>query len=182
MTPNTIVGRGGWCAVCTNKTEKILLECLCKLFGKSNVQCQYVVKMDNMRRVYDFKIDKYNILIELDGRQHFTQVQNWDSPEYNLNNDIMKINHAIENDYTIIHLLQTDVFNNLNDWKNKLIENIQKHDKPKVIILNNSSNIYKNHIQKLTDDDYDCNIVKKKSIYYLSKNIYDTDSDSDSDD
>jgi very-short-patch-repair endonuclease len=66
------------------------------------------------------------MIIELDGEQHFTQVSNWKSPEEQFDNDKFKQECANKNGYSIIRILQVDVFNNKYDWKTELINNIEK--------------------------------------------------------
>ena len=75
---------------------------------------------------FDFCIEEYKIIIELDGIQHFEQVSNWSSPEEQLKNDKYKEQCANENGHSIIRILQEDVFNDKYDWKNELINNIEK--------------------------------------------------------
>ena len=75
---------------------------------------------------FDFCIEEYKIIIELDGAQHFIQVLNWKSPEEQLKNDKFKEACANNNSYSVIRLLQEDVFNDKYDWKTELINNIEK--------------------------------------------------------
>ena len=84
---------------------------------------------------FDFLIEKYKIIIELDGRQHFEQVSNWENPKNVQKNDMHKMKKAIHNGYTIIRLLQNDVYNNKNNWKKNLIDNIKYHKNPCCILL-----------------------------------------------
>jgi len=149
----------GWCAICKHKTEKILFEYLDKKYGNKNIKSQFVIDIDNNKFRYDFLIKNKNILIELDGNQHFMQISNWETPEYNLNNDSIKINYAIKNNYTIIHLLQTDVLKNINNWKTKLDKLIMEYDNPQVIIINNDANIYEKHIDKIKENNINLIII-----------------------
>jgi very-short-patch-repair endonuclease len=145
-----IISSGCWCPICKHKTEKILYKWLCEKYKKENVKSQFVIEKNENKLRYDFLIKDLNILIELDGNQHFIQIMNWTSPEYNLNNDINKINYALEKNYTIIHLLQMDVLKNINDWDKKLLNCIQKNETPQIIIIDND-NIYKNHISNINN-------------------------------
>jgi len=140
------VTRGNWCPLCVNKTELKLRDWLCEQYGNNNIETQYKLEHENRTYFYDFYIPKFNILIELDGLQHFKQVAKWKTPEHNLKNDINKIVLALNNDKTIIHLLQEDVLFDRNHWKNKLIKNIKEYNEPSVIYVNNKG-IYKNHIE-----------------------------------
>ena len=51
----------------------------------------------------------------MDGPQHFTQVANWRPPELQQQQDLFKTKCAVENGYTVIRVLQTDVANDLID-------------------------------------------------------------------
>lgn len=75
-------------------------------------------------------------MIEPDGNQHFEQVGSWGSPEEHRERDHFKMNLALENGYSIIRILQVDVWEDKNDWKNKLIEAITRvYKKPKIVYL-----------------------------------------------
>ena len=75
---------------------------------------------------FDFCIEELKIILELDGRQHFEQVMNWKTPEEQYENDKYKEKCANDKCYSIIRLLQEDVFNDKYDWKTELINNIEK--------------------------------------------------------
>ena len=81
-----------------------------------------------MHLPFDFCIEELKIILELDGRQHFEQVMNWKTPEEQYENDKYKEKCANENGYSIIRLLQEDVFNEKYDFGNfnKLIINTRK--------------------------------------------------------
>ena len=75
---------------------------------------------------YDFCIPEYKIIIELDGAQHFRQVSNWSSPEEQFENDKYKEECANQNGYSVIRLLQEDVYNDTYDWVKELCEAIEQ--------------------------------------------------------
>jgi very-short-patch-repair endonuclease len=114
------------CPYCVNKTEKKLYDNIYIIYP--NLIQQYRVEWcKNVNYLpYDFCIEEYKIIIELDGPQHFRQVSNWKSPEEQHENDKYKQNCANEKGYSIIRLLQEDVFYNKYDWKTELINNIEK--------------------------------------------------------
>jgi very-short-patch-repair endonuclease len=62
----------------------------------------------------------------LDGDQRFRQVRNWKTPEETRKLDIYKQNKAIEKGYSVIRILQKDVFYDKNDWLNTLLEKIKE--------------------------------------------------------
>lgn len=111
----------------------------------------------NDKYIYDFYIEKFNLIIELDGLQHFEQVGNWKPPEHNLNNDINKIHLAYKNKHSIIHLLQENVYENKNDWMTKLSNYIKKYDKKSCIFIDDNRNLYENHIQNINNK---INVIK----------------------
>jgi very-short-patch-repair endonuclease len=75
---------------------------------------------------FDFCILEYKIIIELDGPQHFIQISNWASPEEQQENDKYKEECANQNGYSVIRLLQEDVFYDTYDWVKELCEAIEK--------------------------------------------------------
>ena len=76
---------------------------------------------------FDFTNIKDKIIIELDGRQHFIKVERWNSnPDDIRATDVYKMKRAIKKGYTVIRILQTDVYHDRNDWKNKLNTTVQK--------------------------------------------------------
>ena len=118
--------RGAGCPLCVNKTEAKLYEQLLPIYPTLIIQ----FKQDWCKRIkhlpYDFCIPEYNIIIELDGAQHFRQVANWSSPEEQQENDKFKETCANENGYSIIRLLQEDVFYDTYDWVKELCESIEE--------------------------------------------------------
>lgn len=110
--PNSIL-RGEWCPLCKNKSEAKLFEYLKNLFP--NTIREFNEKWMGRLR-YDFLIPELKLIIELDGEQHFEQIMNWASPEHQLVNDVYKTKLANENGYTIIRLLQKEVFYNKIEW------------------------------------------------------------------
>ena len=124
------------CPHCHNKTEGILNNILKKNFNyeiKNNLGFDWCKKIKKLR--YDFIIEDLKCIIELDGIQHFKQVSNWKDPENQLKNDIFKNEKAMENGYTMIRVLQTDVFDNNPDTLLKLILSIHKYQEPQLICI-----------------------------------------------
>jgi len=132
-----VTNSGTWCPWCVNKTEDKLNQILILKYPSLITQ----FKQDWCKRIrnlpFDFCIPEYKIIIELDGRQHFQQVSNWSNPEEQQDNDKFKEKCANDNGYSVIRLLQEDVYNDTYDWFHELSEKIQ-------IILNSNSiqNIY----------------------------------------
>jgi very-short-patch-repair endonuclease len=121
------ITKGIWCPYCVNKTEKILYDKL--IFTYPALKRQYKVKWCKNKNYlpFDFVIEEEKIIIELDGKQHFEQIGNWASPEENRKNDLYKMKCANENGFSVIRLLQKDVYENKYHWLNGLISNIEKN-------------------------------------------------------
>lgn len=69
---------------------------------------------------YDFLLSSdlfsTQLIIELDGPQHFRQISNWKSPERQQETDRYKDRMAKYNGYSIIRVLQEEVLENENKW------------------------------------------------------------------
>jgi very-short-patch-repair endonuclease len=147
---------GRWCPNCKNKTEKMIHLYLNNIYDVAiHPKFNWCKNINYLP--FDFLIDKYKLLIELDGDQHFFQVMNWKSPEENFKTDIFKINKAIENNYSIIRIRQYDFKYNNYDWKNILIQYIKMYDNPTVIFISKKINIYDKYIDDLKNK---CKIIK----------------------
>jgi len=123
------VCRGKWCPFCVNKTETKLYEALTKYYP--SLIKQYRVKWcknNKTNRCYpfDFIIPELNIIIELDGRQHFIKVHKWGNPEDIQKTDKYKMKIANENNISVIRILQEDVFYNTYNWIEELLGKITK--------------------------------------------------------
>jgi very-short-patch-repair endonuclease len=120
------ITRGIWCSFCVNKTEKILFNKLVEKYD--SLKRQYKVDWcKNIKHLpFDFVIEERKIIIELDGKQHFEQIGNWQSPEKNREIDIYKMKCANENGISIIRILQKDVYKNKYNWLDEICFNIEK--------------------------------------------------------
>jgi very-short-patch-repair endonuclease len=143
------ITKGVWCSFCVNKTELILFD---KLKEKYNtLKRQYKVDWCKNKKhlPFDFVIEERKIIIELDGKQHFEQIGKWKSPEETRKNDLYKMKCANDNGFSIIRILQKDVYKNKYDWLNELILIIEK-----LTTENIFQNIYmcKNNEYKIFDN------------------------------
>jgi very-short-patch-repair endonuclease len=123
------ISKGGWCPYCVNKTEQKLYDNLQPIYN--NLQQQYKVdwcKSDTTNKCYpfDFVLGEHKIIIELDGLQHFEQVSNWDSPDKVNARDKYKMKQANDNGYSVIRILQEDVFYDTYQWLDELKQIIEK--------------------------------------------------------
>ena len=126
---------GSWCIFCKNKTEGILLDWLNEKYKSINYQVLFEWCKNKRRLPFDFLIEEFNLIIELDGIQHYKQVSCWKSPEENQIIDKFKMEKALKNNYSIIRIKQEDIWFNKIDWKNILIRHIYKYDKPTIIYI-----------------------------------------------
>ncbi len=110
------------CALCANKTEKKLYDALRAVDANVAYQAQF----DWSRQYrYDFFI-RPNILIELDGPQHFVPVRSWKSGFDVCDTDVKKEELATQHGFFVIRVLQDDVWNDVGDWKCFLDTSISK--------------------------------------------------------
>lgn len=124
ISPNNHL-RGKACPKCVNKTEQKLYDKLITLYP--TLQQQFKVEWCKNKTFlpFDFIIPENKIIIELDGRQHFEQVRNWDEPKKTQENDKYKMKCANDNNYSVIRILQEDVFYDSYDWLFELNDNIK---------------------------------------------------------
>lgn len=131
------ISRGQWCSCRRNKTETILYKFLKKHFNNIIKQKTFRWCKNKKNLPFDFCVDDYKIIIELDGDQHFNQVSNWKSPTETQKRDIYKMQQANLHDYTVIRLLQQDIWANKNPyWKNQLLDAIRSYNNPINLFLN----------------------------------------------
>jgi very-short-patch-repair endonuclease len=138
------VANGTWCGKCKHKTEHLLYNFLLGHFN--NLISQFSPEWFGRMRS-DFCLGDIKVIIELDGEQHFKQVSNWTAPEITQQNDKLKMELANQHGYSVIRLLQPDVFNDKYDWKKELLEAIKvvkEHPSPTNIFLckNNEYQVY----------------------------------------
>jgi hypothetical protein len=75
------VTQGFWCNKYKYKTQLKLLVHLITIYLEVEGQKTFDWCKNINHLPFDFYIPQFNLLIELDGPQHFRQVQNWDTPE-----------------------------------------------------------------------------------------------------
>ena len=133
------ITKGIWCSSCVNKTEEKLYNELTKHYFVKRQFKPYWCKNPKTNRYlpYDFILQDLNIIVEQDGLQHFKQIGNWQSPELTKINDIYKIKCANENGYSMIRILQKDIWHDKYDWLQELLDNINK-----IVLENRVQNIY----------------------------------------
>jgi P4 family phage/plasmid primase-like protien len=105
------------------KTETKLYEWLKSKFPfvEREKQFSWTLNIDtNHFRRYDFFIKDFNILIELDGIQHFQQVQGWENVREIQRIDNVKNELALQNGYHVIRICQRIVWKDAEDWEGQL--------------------------------------------------------------
>ncbi len=150
------------CGKCLYKTESIILKFLEKTYHNISFQVKFNWCKNKQKLPFDLLLNDFNIILEIDGIQHFQQVSNWTSPLLNLKNDTYKANLAINNGYKIIRISQEDVFNNRFNWQDLLKKNIEKLNKleDNIIYLSTDYNLYNKHKFELTKK-----IIENKLLY-----------------
>nr|WQM86790.1 restriction endonuclease [Marseillevirus cajuinensis] len=122
-----------WCPLCKNKTEDKLFSFLEEHFKDPIHQFKTSWCKNpetNKFLPFDFCVSK--TIIELDGAQHYKQVSNWQSPELTQKNDRYKEEQALKNGYSVLRILQEDVWDDKIDWKGLLLEHIKDYETPVV--------------------------------------------------
>lgn len=151
------INNGNWCSICKNKTERKFkewfndffdykLEHLARFRWKTNDNINFY------KLSFDFLISELDVLIEIDGRQHFEQVLNWTSYKLVQKVDVYKMKHAIKNNITVIRICQEDIWYDKYNWKSDIKQHIKKYDNPTVIYLSRNKNLYDYHKYLMTVD------------------------------
>lgn len=172
QTPSKHINCKAGCPFCVNKTEGKLFNWL-----QNN---DYVVEKSkrfewckNKRPLpYDFFIKKLNLIIELDGDQHFFRAGKWDSPKKTQKNDKYKTKCANKHGISVIRIYQPDVWFDKNDWETKLLKAIKKYKEPTNIYI---GDVYKKSYDKGIRKNYNNIFVssyKKLSLLNALTMIY----------
>nr|WNL49566.1 restriction endonuclease [Marseillevirus sp.] len=125
------ISAGRWCPKCKHKTEAKLFSFLKENFEEPIHQFRvpWCKSPETDRELpFDFCVSK--TIIELDGVQHYKQVSNWKSPEEQQKTDRYKEEQANKNGYSVLRILQEDVWNDKLDWKNLLLGHVKDYDEP----------------------------------------------------
>ncbi len=163
--------QGQWCPYCINKTETKLLSFLTEHHTvQHKFKPSFAVKRGKNYYEYDFLLGN-NIVLELDGPQHFIQVSNWKTPDHNLQNDFVKQFLANMNDYHVIRIVQSDVWDDTYDWKNLLqvaIEHLQSSNEIQNLYLDTKGEY--NNLKKLTNENNGDNYNRERILALLFQN------------
>jgi very-short-patch-repair endonuclease len=147
------VNSGSWCPFCKHKTELKIFSFIKenKIEITRQFKCDWCRNPETNKYLpFDLCIEDKRIIIEIDGRQHFENVEYWrSSSEENTNRDVYKMNQALQKGYSIIRIYQPDVWRNSYDWKTNLLSVISKCEPNKVYYLSKDEKIYDNHQNKM---------------------------------
>ncbi|AMQ10950.1 restriction endonuclease [Brazilian marseillevirus] len=127
---------GQWCPKCKNKSEAKVLSFLEENFRNTIHQFRVPwCKNPETGKCLPFDFCVSKTIIELDGEQHYKQVSNWKSPEEYQKRDRYKEECAIKNGYSVIRILQKDVWNEEKEWRRLLLAHVKDHETPAVRVL-----------------------------------------------
>ena len=112
--------------MCVNKTEKMFLEWFENKYKHLDIkhQAKYDWCKNKRPLPFDFSIESLKLIIEIDGPQHFRQVSNWQTPEITQARDEYKTQKALENGYTVIRILQEDIYKSVVGWEKELVKKL----------------------------------------------------------
>ena len=119
--------KGKWCPNHINKTEKQLYNILSKTYPSLDRGFKPEWSINNKTEhllPFDFVIPQDKIIIELDGPQHFRQVSNWSPSELYQERDKYKMRLANLNGYSVIRVVQEEMYRNKNYDYDKIIDTI----------------------------------------------------------
>jgi very-short-patch-repair endonuclease len=147
-----VVGKR-WCPTCKNKTEKVVLEFTQNLFSKKDVKHQFKhEKVKNIRELpFDICILPHQIIIEVDGRQHFQNVSQFKSNTVEqCERDCKKMKIIFEEGYCVIRIVQEDIWSpkTREEVLTKLEKAIQEcihHELPMIHYISVDDSMYDNH-------------------------------------
>ena len=128
----------------------------------------------NIRELpFDFEIINFNLLIEIDGAQHFRQVRNWKSHKITQQRDVYKMKQAIKHNYSVIRISQEDIWHDRYNWQSEIIKYIKRYNIPQPIYLSKNKDLYNRHKQ-LISFSYTLNISIKNEfiINIISKYLF----------
>lgn len=153
--------KGSGCSSCVNKSEGKLLEWLSTYaFDKFNdtgvvkSQMTFADLISSKGGLYRFDACIGNIIIELDGDQHFKQISNWKPYMETVKNDIIKTKYLLDNGYHLIRIYQPWVWNDRNNWRNLLKDSINflyNEEDPQIIYIGEDS-LYDTHKRMLSGE------------------------------
>lgn len=150
------------CPLCNQTTEGKVEKELRKLYN-DDLKLQFLIKNINEIKTYpfDFLIEKYKVIVELDGKQHFETVPFFQQPvEERQKIDFTKMYWAFQEGYTVLRIYQPDVYLDNFDWVGNLLDKIKKYKLPQFICIAKDPTVY---------DEYCNNFIKYCDKNFLNK-------------
>ena len=153
MRPAHITREHAWCGNCKNKTEGKLYDWLLKTYPEleiiNNAKFEWCRSLSTDRCYpFDFVIEDYKLIIELDGQHHFEKVTLFKSSlAQNQERDIYKMKRAIENGYSMIRISQEDVHFDRGDWQESLKSEIHAYTNPSCVFIKPSNRYSYDHLE-----------------------------------
>ena len=126
-------GQGLGCS-CHNKTERKLLEWLQNKFAQARVTCQHPGPKLPGQTHFDFLLtflDGLEVLIELDGPQHFWADERFYTGE-GCERDLAKERWALGKGMSVVRVLQKDVWEDRFGWDQHILRSVGDSRKPRV--------------------------------------------------
>ena len=127
------ISNGSWCSKCRYKTEEKLTIILREIYPLIRTQAKFDWCKNIKHLPFDFCLEEQKIILECDGEAHWKQVAKWKTPEHNRERDLYKMKCANENGYSMIRIVQEDVFKDKYHWLQELLGNIDKIVSEKVV-------------------------------------------------
>lgn len=133
------------CGICKNKTEAVFHKWISDEF-KYNIIKEFksdwcINKSTNRNLPFDFCIQELKLIIEIDGRQHFQEVERFKTQtlDERRERDIYKIKKALKNKYSVLRIQQENIYNIKiwSDLKSIVKDLIFKSDIPKLLCIGN---------------------------------------------
>jgi very-short-patch-repair endonuclease len=146
QTPSSKSSQGSGCPYCVNKTELKVTDFL----KEKNIKFKRQFKIKDIRKYYDFYLPDFNLILEIDGNQHFRQVSNWECHEQTTKNDIQKMKTGLENSISFLRIYQPDIWEDKIDWKTIILKNLYKRTLPEISYVSSKTDIYDSHQFLLT--------------------------------
>jgi very-short-patch-repair endonuclease len=141
QSPGDKTNKGRGCPYCVNKTELKVTDFL----KEQNIKFESQFKIKNIKKYYDFYLPDFDLILEIDGNQHFKQVSNWCCHEKTINNDIEKMKTGLENSLSFLRIYQPDIWGNKIDWKTTILKNLYKRTLPDISYVSSKTDIYNVH-------------------------------------
>jgi hypothetical protein len=129
-----------WCPICKVKSEKKLGKWLKEEFPDTKIQYKpsWCPSPETERSYsFDFFIPSINIIIELDGEQHFRQIMNWESPKRAQSKDLYKMKMAYDRKITMIRIPYKYVYEDFkfSEYKEKIKKECYFSEIPRIVYL-----------------------------------------------